>query len=53
MGVGVEREAGGEMAEHTRHCLDIHTVLQGNSCEGVAEIVESNFRNACSGEDSF
>ena len=53
MGVGVQGEACGEVSEHTRHCLDIHTVLQGNSCEGVAEVVESDLGDACSCQYSF
>ena len=35
MGVGVQREACRKMPQHTRHGLDIHTVLQGQRCEGV------------------
>ena len=35
MGVGVQREACRKMPQHTRHGLDVHTVLQGQRCEGV------------------
>ena len=53
MGVGVEREAGGEMAEHTADRLDVHAILEGDGCEGVAEVVESDFRDACPCQYSF
>ena len=53
MGVGVEREASGEVTQHTGHRLDVHTVLQCDSCEGVAEVVESNLRDACPCQHSF
>ena len=53
MGVGVQGEASGEVAQHTGDCLDVHTVLQGDGCEGMAEIVESDLRDIicydCSG----
>ena len=35
MSVGVEGESGGEVAQHTGHCLDVHPVLQSQCCEGV------------------
>ena len=35
MSVGVQREACRKMPQHTRHGLDVHTVLQGQRCEGV------------------
>jgi hypothetical protein len=35
MGVGVQREACRKMPQHARHGLDVHTVLQGQRCEGV------------------
>ena len=53
MGVGVQGEAGGEVAEHTRHSLDVHTILKCNGCEGVSEVVESDLGNACSCQHSF
>ena len=53
MGVGVQGEACGEVAQHAGHRLDINTVLQGDGCEGVAEIVESDLRDACSFEDTL
>lgn len=46
MGVGVQGEACGEVAEHTADRLDVHAILEGDSCEGVAEIVESDLRDA-------
>ncbi len=53
MGVGVEGEAGGEMTEHTADCLDVHAILEGDGCKGVAEVVESDFRDACPCQYSF
>ncbi len=53
MGVGVQGEAGGEVAEDGGDRLDVHAVLQGNGGEGVAEIVEADFRDACSCQHSF
>lgn len=38
MGVGVQREACRKMPQHTRHGLDVHTVLQGQRCESVAQV---------------
>ena len=35
MSVGVQREACRKMPQHTRHGLDVHSVLQGQRCEGV------------------
>ena len=34
--LGVQREACRKMPQHARHGLDVHTVLQGQRCEGVA-----------------
>ena len=48
MGVGIQGEACGEVAEYAADDLDIHAVLEGNGCESVAEIVESDLRDACS-----
>ena len=53
MGIGVQCEPGGEMTEHTTHRLDIHTVLQGNGGEGMAEVVESDLRDSGSCQHSF
>ena len=53
MGVGVEREAGGEVTEHTGHRLDVHTILKRNGRKGMAEVVESHLWDTCSGEDSL
>ena len=43
MGIGIQGEPGGEVAQHARHRFDVHTVLQGNGSVGVAEIMESDF----------
>ena len=46
MGISIQGEACREVAQHTADCLDIHTILQGNGCEGVAEVMEPNLRDA-------
>lgn len=46
MGIGVQGEASGEVTQHAGHRLDVHTVLQGNGGEGVAEVVESDLWDA-------
>ena len=48
MGVGVQGEACGEVAQHTADGLDVHTVLKCDGCEGVAEVMESDLGDACS-----
>ena len=48
MGIGVQGEACGEVTQHAGHRLDVHTVLQGDGCEGVAEVMKSDLRNASS-----
>ena len=53
MGIGIQCEPGGEVAEHSADGFDIHTVLQGDGGEGVAEIVKSHLGNPGSGEDSL
>ena len=49
MGVGVQGEASGEMAEHTADCLDVHAILQGDGRKGVAEVVEADWVNTGDG----
>ena len=46
MGVGVQGEACGEVTQHAGHRLDIHSVLEGDGGEGVAEVVESDLGDA-------
>ena len=53
MGIGVEREAGGEMAEHTAYRLDVHAILEGDGCEGMAKVVESDLWDTSSHKDSL
>ena len=48
MGIGVQSEACGEVTQHTGDGLDVHTVLERDGGEGVAEVMEPNFRDACS-----
>jgi hypothetical protein len=42
MDVGVQGEAGGEVTQHTADRFDVHTVLQCDGSEGVAEMVRSD-----------
>ena len=44
MGVGVQREASGEVAQHTGDGLNVHAVLQRQRCEGMAQVVEADAR---------
>lgn len=53
MGIGVEGEAGGEVTQHAGYRLDVHAVLQSYCSEGVAEVVETDFWDTSSGEDSL
>jgi hypothetical protein len=46
MGIGVQSEASGEVAQHAGDCLDVHTVLERNGGEGVAEVMESDLRDS-------
>ena len=41
MGVGVQSESCGEVAQHSGDCLDIHTVLEGKGCEGVPKLMQA------------
>ena len=38
MSVGVQREACRKMSQHARHGLDVHSILQSQRCEGVAQV---------------
>ena len=38
MSVGVQREACRKMPQHARYGFDVHTVLQGQRCESVAQV---------------
>ena len=51
MGIGIQGEACGEVTQHAGHRLDVHTILQGDGCEGVAEVVESDLRDTSSFEN--
>ena len=48
MGVGIQREPSGEVAEHTGYSFYVNSVLQRNGSKGVAEVVKSDLRDACS-----
>ena len=45
MGIGVEGEPRGEVTQHAADGLDIHAVLESDGRKGVAEVVESDFRD--------
>ena len=53
MGIGVQSEACGEVTQHATDRLDVHTVLQCDGGEGVAEVMESDLGDACSLQHSF
>ena len=53
MGIGVQSEACGEVTQHAGHRLNIHAVLKRNGGEGVAEVMESDLRDASSFEDAL
>ena len=40
--VGIQGEPSGIMPKQARQCLHIHTILECQCCEGVAQIVEPN-----------
>ena len=42
VGVSVEGEARGEVAEDIGQRFHVHAVLQGHCCEGMPQIVESD-----------
>ena len=53
MGVGVEGESCGVVPEHSRHRLDVHSVLECDGGECVPEIVKPDFWQSCSFENSL
>ena len=44
MSVGVQREACRKMPQHARYGFDVHTVLQCQRCEGVAQVMKAYSR---------
>ena len=46
MGIGVQGEPCGKVTQHAGHGLDVHTILERDGCEGVAEVMEPNLRDA-------
>ena len=46
MGIGIQGEACGEVSQHAGHSLDVYPVLEGDGCEGVAEVMESDLWDA-------
>ena len=53
MGIGVQGEACGEVAQHAADCLDVYAVLQRDGGEGVAEVMKSDLRDTCPFEDTL
>ena len=53
MGIGIQREPGGEVAQHAGDGFYVNPILQGNRSEGVAEVVESDLWDAGSCQHSF
>jgi len=53
MCIGIQREPSGKMTQHTGYSFYVNSVLQRNGCKGVAEVVESDLWDSCSGKDSF
>ena len=53
MGVGVQGEAGGEVAEHSGHGLYVYAVLQSDCCEGVSEVVKPDLWDTSPCQHSF
>ena len=47
VGVSVQREARGVVAQHRGHRFHVHAVLQGHRREGVTEIVEPYLWQSC------
>ena len=52
MSVGVQREACRKMPQHARYGFDVHTVLQGQRCEGVTQVMETHLRQPCPLQDA-
>ena len=53
MGVGVQGEAGGEVAEHTADCFNVYAFLQSYGRKGVTKVVESDLWDTCPCQYSF
>ena len=47
MSVGVQGEACGEVPQHARYGFDVHAVLQGQRCEGVAQVMKAYPWQSC------
>ena len=53
MSIGVQGEACGEVTQHAADGFDVHTILQCNGGEGVAEVMESDLWDASPFKDSL
>lgn len=47
MGVGIESETCGEVAQHPGHRFYVHPVLQSQGGEGVAQVVKPHLGQSC------
>ena len=47
MCIGIQRKPSGEVPQHAGYRLDVDTILEGDSSEGVSQIMESDLRDAC------
>ena len=46
MSVGVQGKACGEVPQHAGYRLDIHTVLEGQCCESMPQVMETHLRQS-------
>ena len=53
MGISVQGESRGEVAQHAGDGFDIYAVLQGQRGECVAEVMESDLGNPCPFQDTL
>ena len=53
MGIGDQGEACGKVTQHAADGLNVYAVLQGEGCEGVTEVIESDLRDACPLQNSL
>ena len=53
VGIGVQGEPSGEVTQHAGHGLDVHTILECDGSEGVAEVMEPDLWNASPFKDTL
>ena len=47
VGIGVQGEPCGEVTQHPGHRFHVHSVLQGQGSESVAQVVEPHLGQSC------